>query len=156
MPKPSQAAGRLDPLVGEWRMEALVDGQPAARATTRFEWMEGEAFLVQRTDAAPSDIGVSPEWVANSPMPVITVIGLDDFSDRFSMLYADGRGVRRVYDMTFGDGEWRIWGQPGAEFFQRFIASLRDGGDVITGRWEASPDGSSWTVDFDVTYTRVR
>jgi hypothetical protein len=136
VPDPDSAIRRLDPLVGEWRMEASIDGQPTGRAKTVFEWIEGTAFLVQHTDVVPSDIEVPAEWAANSPFPIVTVFGLDDFSDRFSMLYADGRGVRRVYEMTFAEGEWNVWGGPGPEFFQRFTATLSDAGDVIAGRWE--------------------
>lgn len=36
------------------------------------------------------------------------VIGLDD-ADEVTMLYADARGVHRVYRMTFADGVWRMW-----------------------------------------------
>lgn len=146
---------RLDPLVGEWRTEALVDDRPAARARTRFEWIQDGAFLFQRTEAEPSDIEVPPDWAENAPFPIVAVFGLDEFSDRFNMLYADGRGVRRVYQMTFVDNEWNIWGRPGPDFYQRFIATLGAAGDVISGRWEKSSDSSSWTKDFDIRYTKV-
>jgi len=48
---------------------------------------------------------------------------------------------------------WKIWGQSGPEFHQRFDGAFDDGGKTITGRWEGSRDGSNWTPDFDVTYT---
>jgi hypothetical protein len=41
-------------------------------------------------------------------------------------------------------------------FFQRFTGTFSDDGTRITGRCEASEDGSTWEPDFDVTYTKVR
>ena len=32
---------------------------------------------------------------------------------------------------------------------------MPDDGNTITGPWETSSDGSDWTHDFDITYTRV-
>jgi len=58
-----------------------------------------------------------------------------------------------VYEMSFNDGVWKVWREaPG--FSQRFTGVLS--GDVITGPWEFSEDGSTWRHDFDLTYTKVR
>jgi hypothetical protein len=146
---------RLDALVGEWQMDAIVAGQPVARARTVFEWIEGGAYLVQHTEGEPALPATPPEWVTGSPFPITTIMGLDDFSGAFTMMYADGRGVHRVYQMSLGDGVWKFWGQAGAEFHQRFTGTFNDAGDVITGRIEASRDGVNWELDFDQTYTKV-
>jgi len=70
------------------------------------------------------------------------------------MLYADARNVVRVYQMTLADGVWEVWRDaPG--FFQRFRGAFEDGGRFIRGRWEASPDGTSWRTDFDQNYRRI-
>ncbi|TMR99446.1 hypothetical protein [Nonomuraea basaltis] len=83
------------------------------------------------------------------------MIGLDDATEEFTMLYADARGVHRVYRMTFTDGEWRIWrAAPG--FHQRFTGTLSSDGDTVEARWEMSRDGVTWNVDFELTYRRVR
>lgn len=150
------ALDRLGALVGEWEMEATVDGSPMGTARTKFEWTDDGAFMVQHTDELPSEIEVPPEWRSGSPLPVVTLFGLDDHTDEFSMLYSDARGVRRVYRMTLDDRGWRVWGQPGPQFHQRFIATFDDDGDTIAGRWEGSRDGMTWEPDFDVTYRRVR
>jgi hypothetical protein len=71
------------------------------------------------------------------------------------MLYADARGVCRVYQMSLGDGVWKIWGQSGPEFFQRFTGNFSGDGSIITAYWEKSRDGSTWEYDFDVEYTKV-
>ena len=148
----SPGLGRLDPLVGEWDVEAIVEGRTVATGRTTFEWLEGGAFLVQRADGEPAQ--GSPEWVANSPFPTTSIVGLDDADDRFSMLYADARGVSRVYELSLSDSVLQIWRDaPG--FFQRFTGTFGDDGATIVGRWERSDDGSNWQKDFDLTYTRV-
>ena len=152
MAKSNPVLRRLDALVGEWEMQASVGGQSMGTARTVFEWIEGGAFLVQRADDEPSE-DTPPEWQANSPLPAVTVIGLDDSSEQFSMLYADARGVLRVYQMTLSDGVWKIWrNAPG--FYQRFTGTFSDDGNTIAARWEGSRDGSAWEPDFDVTYRK--
>jgi hypothetical protein len=94
-------------------------------------------------------------WQDNAPFPTTAVIGLDDAGEEFTMLYADARGVHRVYRMTFADGVWRVWRDaPG--FNQRFTGTVRVDGDTVDGRWEMSKDGVTWNLDFELTYTRQR
>jgi hypothetical protein len=147
------AVSRLGALVGAWQMSATVGGQDiGGTAHTTFAWLEDGAFLVQHADAE-LDPSVPDEWAANSPVPVTTITGLDDAAGTYSQLYADGRGVFRIYQMTFEDGVWRLWREaPG--FHQRFEAIFSDDGATITGRWESSRDGTEWSPDFEVTYTR--
>jgi hypothetical protein len=157
MPTPQQTPNpvlrRLGVLVGEWEMEASVEGQSMGRGRTAFDWLEEGAFLVQRAYAEVAE-DAPAEWVANSPLPLATITGLDDSSERFSVLYADSRGVFRVYQMTLSDGVWRMWREaPG--FFQRFTGTFSADGRTITGGWEGSRDGSSWEPDFDMTYTKI-
>ena len=149
------ALSRLDVLVGEWEMEVSVEGQPMARGKTAFEWLEGGAFLVQHVDAQPAQPGAPTEWEENSPQDITTIIGLDDSTERFCMLYADSRGVYRVYQMSVGDGAWKVWRDaPG--FSQRFTGTFSDDGNTITAQWEYSSDGSKWEHDFDMTYKKVK
>jgi hypothetical protein len=125
------------------------------RGRTAFEWLEGGAFLVQHADAEPAPASAPAEWVANSPFPLATIIGLDDSSQTFCMLYADSRGVFRVYQMSLSHGIWKIWREaPG--FHQRFTGTFSDDGTAITAYWEGSRDGSNWEHDFDLTYRKVR
>jgi hypothetical protein len=154
-PRPANAVlARLDALIGTWTMEASVGGTPiGARATTELAWLEGGAFVVQHTDLEPSDEPLPPGWRENAPFPVTSLLGLDDATGQFTMLYADGRGVLRVYQMALDAGVWTIWRDaPG--FFQRFTATFGDGGRRIAGRWEGSPDGTRWSTDFEVTYSK--
>jgi hypothetical protein len=153
-PARNPVLGRLDALVGEWKVHASIGGQPVGSGRTTFEWMEGGAFLVQRTDADPPPRGTPTEWIENRPEPVTAIIGLDDSTERFCMLYADARGVFRVYQMSLKDGVWNVW-RDAHGFYQRFTGTFSSDGKAIAGRWETSPDGSTWERDFDLTYTKV-
>jgi hypothetical protein len=151
--KPSPLLRRLDALAGEWEMAVSKGGRPMGRSRTTFVWLHG-AFLVQNAEAPPADPSLPPEWVASSPLPITTVYGLDDTSELFTLLYADARGVHRTCQMSLNERVWKVWRDvPG--FFQRFTGTFDDDGKTIVGRWELSPDGSTWSYDFDVTYTKV-
>ena len=145
---------RLDTLAGEWTQEAVIDGTVVGTARATFEWTEDGAFLVQHGQADPPLPGTPRAWIENSPLPVVTMMGLDDTSERFTMLYADARDVFRVYQMTFEDGLWTLW-RDAPEFHQRFRGTVEDGGRRIRGAWEFSPDGTTWRVDFGQNYHRV-
>lgn len=84
----------------------------------------------------------------------LSIIGCDAANGTYFQLYSDERGVCRVYEMSIGDGEWRLW-RVGAPFSQRFTAVLSDDGYTMQGRWEMSEDGSSYRTDFDLVYRRV-
>src|SRR5947208_2258376 len=108
-PKSYPALSRLAALIGEWEIEVSVGGQPGARAKTVFAWLEGGAFLIQRTEVAPAPPQGPAEWVENAPQEVTSIIGLDDATGEFYMLYADSRGVFRVYQMSLSERVWKIW-----------------------------------------------
>src|SRR5438067_9818049 len=81
--------------------------------------------------------------------------GSDAGNGTYFQLYADERGVCRVYEMSIGDGEWKLW-RKGEPFAQRFTATISDDGNTIAGRWEVAEDGTTYTTDFDLTYRRIR
>ena len=120
-----------------------------------FEWLEGGTFLRQhqrldRDAAAPMIAG----RVLESPFPNTVIIGLDDTSETFHMLYADARGVFHEYQMRLREGVWKIWRDtPG--FFQRFTGTFSADGNTITASWEGSRDGSTWEHDFDLSYHKL-
>jgi len=87
--------------------------------------------------------------------PIATwIIGRDEASVDYSVLYSDDRGVSRIYAMSLRDNRWRLW-RDSAQFAQRFEATLSDDRNSIAGQWEKSSDGREWEHDFNVTYTRL-
>lgn len=138
----------LDVLVGEWGMVSSFVGNPAdaPQARTRFEWLPGRQFLIQRWEVDHPD---APDGIA--------VIGFDGDTGALRQHYFDSRGVARVYQMTFGDKVWTLERAAVApDFSQRFTGTLDEADDTIAGRWEHSSDGASWNEDFALTYTRLR
>lgn len=145
---------RLDALIGEWEMSVQTGGLSFGGARAVFEWLEDGAFVVQRAYSGPPSPDIPAVWRDNSPLPTVSIIGLDDTAETFTVLYSDARGVSRVYTMTF-DGT--LWTQHRAApgFHQRFSGTLSDDAKTITAHWEGSPDGTTWTLDFNLTYTKL-
>jgi hypothetical protein len=110
------ALERLRPLVGEWILEAKPPDGPSwpgeARAT--IEWHDSGAHLVQRSTV---DMPEAPDSVS--------IVGCDAAKGTYFQLYSDERGVYRVYEMSIGDGEWKLW-REGEPFPQRFTATIGD------------------------------
>ena len=144
------AASPLGRLIGDWEFEPFVEGQAAGRGRATFEWMEEGAFVQERSDAKWSD----PGWAENAPASTRSVIGFDDSTGEVAMLYSDSRGVSRVYRGTLTDDAWRLE-RAAPDFHQRFVGVFRDDGRTIDGRWEASPDGKAWELDFPINYRRI-
>jgi Protein of unknown function (DUF1579) len=134
----------LEPFVGVWRIEtSFASGADAPRAETRFEWLEGDRFLIQRWFVEHPD---APDGIA--------IIGFDEERGTYLQHYFDSRGVARVYEMSFADGAWKLERiAPG--FSQRFTGRFDESGDTIAGSWESSSDASTWEHDFDITYERI-
>ncbi|HEY1238271.1 MAG TPA: hypothetical protein VGE91_08030 [Solirubrobacterales bacterium] len=146
-PTAEQALKELEVLVGDWTQEATPPGgEPwPGEATTTFEWLEGSdnRLLVERSTV---EMPEAPNGVC--------VIGCDAATGRYFQLYTDDRNVCRVYEMSIGGGEWKLW-RDGEPFSQRFTATISVDGNTIEGRWEAAKDGTSWETDFDLVFRRV-
>jgi hypothetical protein len=137
----------LGRVIGSWEFEAFVDGRSMGRGRATFEWIENGAFVVERTDAE----WIDPGWAENAPKTTQAVIGWDDSTGEIVQLYADSRGVFRIYRGTLTDEAWRLErAAPG--FHQRFVGTFRDDGRVIDGRWESSAEGTAWELDFPIIY----
>jgi hypothetical protein len=139
------ALEQLQGLVGTWSMTMtnawfLESPEVEREGTATIEWL-GDAFLELR---ATLGMGHGTwHWV----------IGRSDPREQLVLLYYDERAVCRVFDMTFGDGQWTLVRED-PDFDQRFIASVE--GDRIVGRWEASEDfGKTWRQDFDLIFSRT-
>jgi hypothetical protein len=103
--------------------------------------------------------GHDPSDLASAAPDGIAIIGFDHDPGAYQQHYFDSRGVARVYSMTFDDGAWRLLrDKPDVlplDFSQRFIATFSGDGNTIRGIWEAWSDGTKWTHDFELIYTRL-
>jgi hypothetical protein len=89
------------------------------------------------------------------PMPTHTrPSGFDQFEQLIGAWTTDGRGMRRVYQMSLADGVWKLWGQAGHRFFQRFQGTFSDDLRTIAAYWDRSENNRSWQLDFDSRYTK--
>ncbi len=140
------ALATLQFLIGAWDMELseasfLPDLDATVHGSVTFEWIEQGAALVMRMGDAATPRAT---WI----------IGRDDSEADYQVLYADDRGVSRVYQMSFSDGTWRMW-RDTPEFSQRFDAEVSAGRAEISGSWQKSGDGgATWEHDFKVRYSR--
>jgi hypothetical protein len=144
-PTAEQVLRQLEPLVGEWTVEATwPNGEkwPGGGSVT-FEWHASGAHLVERGTAE------LPEAPDN-----VSIIGCDGANGTYFQLYSDERGVCRIYEMSIGNGVWKLW-REGEPFGQRFTGTFSDDGNTITGRWEIAEDHANYTTDFDLIYRRV-
>jgi hypothetical protein len=144
-PIASAALKRLEVLVGEWSMEMVPpEAEPiSADARSIFTWHESGAHLLHRWTVALPE---APDGVS--------IIGCDGAAGTYYQLYSDDRGVCRVYEMSIGAGEWKLW-REGEPFSQRFSGSFADDGDTIAGRWEIAEDGETYRTDFNLIYRRI-
>jgi len=145
------ALERLDAFVGAWSIEASIPsfGPTGTAGRSVFEWALGGQFLVQRSE-------VDHPQAPNALM----VHAVDPETGAYTQHYFDSRGVVRVYDMSFEDGVWKlVRDKPDftpLKFAQRFVGRFSGDGSTIAGAWEASHDGgSTWELDFELTYKRT-
>lgn len=146
---PLPALSNLAPFVGTWRL-VLWGGSylpnPEERVDAglvHFDWAEDGAVLAMHHGGDET-----------SPPAARMIIGRDQDAEDYTVLYADARGVTRVYRMDFASGQWRLR-RDTPSFAQRFDASFSDDGSRITGRWEKAFDGGAWEYDFNVEYSRL-
>jgi hypothetical protein len=132
-------------LIGKWKTVGTHPMVPGTtfHGLTVFEWLEGGAFVIMHSEIDEPEI---PNGVA--------IIGSDDSSAEFFMLYFDERGVSRKYDVTLRDNTLEWWrNTPG--FSQRFTGTFADDGNTIIGKGEMQQDGSTWEGDLELTYHRI-
>jgi len=142
---PNPALKPLSFLVGEWSIEGSHPMLPGKvlHGRTSFEWSDGGAFLVMRSEIDEPEI---PSGIA--------ILGTDVDAQECSMLYFDERGVSRRYIVALRSDKWEWWrDSPG--FSQRFAAQLADGGKRMVGHGELNR-GNGWEPDLQLTYTRIR
>lgn len=145
--RPNPALRPLAPLVGTWR---TTGSHPQLEATalvgrTSFEWHEGGAFLLMRSEIDHPEV---PSGVA--------IIGSDDAAGAFTMLYFDERDVSRRYAVDVVAHPTVVsWHRDEAGFAQRMVLTIAADGDRIDGQGTMSRDGGPWEDDLQLTYERL-
>ncbi len=133
-------------LVGEWITQGTHPLVPGVTFHGRasFEWIEGGAFLLMRTEIQEPQIPTA-----------VAIIGSDDAAGTCHMLYFDERGVSRMYEMSMQNNVW-MWWRNAPDLSQRFRGEISGDARVIVAKGEMSKDGARWSEDLSLTYSRVR
>ncbi len=144
--KPNPALEVLKVLIGEWKTTGthpLVPGK-TFHGHASFEWIEGGAFLLSRTDMDEPEI---PSGVA--------IFGSDNQAHAYYLIYFDERGISRKYDVFIKD---RIieTSRTTPEFSQKMTLTISSDGNTIESKGEMSREGGAWEGDLSLTYTRVK
>ncbi|HEV7527389.1 MAG TPA: hypothetical protein VGO29_00665 [Solirubrobacteraceae bacterium] len=141
----NSALSELAFLVGKWDMKIsnatfLPSLSEVIKASASFEWYEDGEFLVLRQGTKET---AHATWI----------IGHDQDTPNYTVLYFDDRHFSRVYEMSFENDTWKIWrSAPG--FVQSFEGKVSKDRNSITGVWDKSTDGKKWEHDFDLEYSR--
>jgi hypothetical protein len=140
-------ASVLDLLAGEWSVEAVIPllGPEPIRGGAHFERSLDGAVLVERS------------WMEHPDAPDALAVMTAEDDGTFLQHYFDARGVVRLYRMTLDGTRWTLQRDEAdfspLPFHQRFTGALA--GDAIDARWEQSPDGEAWELDFALRFRRT-
>ncbi|HUP88087.1 MAG TPA: DUF1579 family protein [Longimicrobiales bacterium] len=142
---PNPALKEFTILVGRWKTIGTHPYVPNVtfHGQSTFEWIEGGAFLVMRSEMDEPEI---PSGIA--------IFGSDDADSRYFISYFDERGVSRQYECSMNGNELKWW-RESDEFSQRFTITIAEDGASMRGGGEMSKDGGPWEQDLQLTYTRV-
>src|SRR5215207_1243666 len=156
---PGPETQRLGALVGRWRSEGHVVGDPAIpiTGTDTYELLAGGFFLVHHVDVVVGDQDVK----------AIEIIGeYDQATEAFTARAFDNEGnVTVMHARVDRDGVWTFTGgadvapvaQPDAATSGGAVRSTltvsRDA-TSMTAKWERSDDGANWQPWMDMTFTR--
>jgi len=142
---PNPALKPFEVLIGEWKTTGshpyFLGKALAGRAI--FEWAEGGAFLILRSEI---DHPKFPQG--------IEIFASDDALDQYYMLHFDERGVSRKYDVRFEDGVL-TWYRNDPKFSQRFTLMIEKDGNSMVSSGEMSHNGGAWEKGLALVYTRL-
>jgi hypothetical protein len=132
-------------LVGEWDMKIsnasfLPDLSDIIESIASFEWYEDGEFLILKQGT-------------KEPPHATWIIGHDQDTPNYKVLYFDDRHYSRVYEMSFEGDTWKIW-RNAPSFVQSFEGKVSKDKNTITGAWGKSTDGKKWEHDFNLEYFR--
>ena len=142
---PNARLAAFAPLIGVWTTVGHHTMMPGVtlHGRTIFDWHEGGAFLRIRSEIDEPGIPTA-----------VALIGSDDATEQFCLLYFDERGVSRRFDVAIDGGVLRWW-RTAPGFSQRFTLTAAPEGDRLRGVSALSKDDVTWEQDLELTYTRV-
>jgi len=141
---PNPKLSDLKSLVGNWITKGTHPMVPGTtfHGRTTFEWIEGGAFLLMRSEINEKEI---PHGLA--------IFGSDDEAGKYYMLYFDERKVSRKYDVSVEYNLIKWWrNEPG--FSQKNTLKVSMDGNTMIGTGEMRKDDKSWEGDLSLNYTR--
>jgi Protein of unknown function (DUF1579) len=158
-PTPSPQTQRLGALVGRWRSEGHIIGDPPVpiAGTDSYEWLPGGFFVVHHVDVV----------IGDQQVQALEIIGeYDPATDSFTARAYDNLGNITIMRARVDEqGVWRFTGggdvapvaQPGADAGGAVRSTLTVDADRngMTARWERSDDGVSWQPWMDMSFTRM-
>jgi uncharacterized protein DUF1579 len=158
-PSPGPELRRLGALVGRWRSEGHVVGDPPMpiTGTDIYEWLPGGFFLVHHVDVV----------VGEQKVQAIEIIGeYDPATDSFTGRAYDNQGNITIMRAKVDDqGVWTFTGggdiAPAAQPSSADASAVRSTLTVspdrssMAAKWERSDDGSTWLPWMDMTFTRM-
>ena len=158
---PGPQIQRLGALVGRWRSEGHIVGDPPIPilGTDIYEWLAGGFFLVHHVDVV----------IGDQPVQAIEIIGeeQDTATESFTARAYDNLGSETLMRAEVDDqGVWTFTGsadvapvaQPtSADTSGAVRSTLRVSADGknMTAKWERSDDGTTWQSWMDMTFTRM-
>jgi hypothetical protein len=143
---PNPALDPLKILIGEWKTTGTHPMLPGEvlHGHASFNWIEGGAFLITRSKIDKEGFPAG-----------IAIIGSDDATGEYFMLYFDERKISRKYEVSFRDNVLKWWRNV-PDFSQRYTWTFTDNGNTIVGKGELCKDGKTWEKDLDLTFSRVK
>lgn len=130
-------------LPGEWATFGTHPAFPgeALPGMTSFDWAEGGAFLLMRSQTDHKDF---PDGIA--------IFGSDDALGTVMMSWFDERGISRLCPVMVRKNSV-TWHHDDPNFMQRVTISQMDG-DRLVSQGEMAKDGGAWGPDLSQLFQR--
>jgi hypothetical protein len=143
--RPNPALQPLAFLLGVWSTTGSHPALPGTvlPGTTSFEWAEGGAFLLMRSQ---TDHKSFPDGIA--------LFGGDHVLGTLTLCWFDERGVSRICPVFCSGARSVCWHHDDPAFMQRLTIIAAPDGQRMTSKGEMAKDGGPWTDDLSQVFVR--
>jgi hypothetical protein len=139
---------RLEVFLGKWNLEGqqydgLVGSAAKIAAVETYEWLPGRFFLVHHFDGQ----------VGDGDAACIEIIGYDASSRTYPAHTFYNNGQANEWQGHEHEGIWTFtgdWPMADESMKVRCTIVFSNAGNVRTGKWDYSSDGSKWQTFWDV------